>query len=71
MAAKTKKSTFDIGKIAKSKGEQLAKIPMARLFYLSILTSVLTIILTILVRGSMPPEIPLFYGLPEGEERLA
>lgn len=71
MAVKSKKTTFDFGKLAKSKGEQLSKIPMTRIFYLSILISVLTIVLTIFVRGSLPPEIPLFYGLPEGEERLA
>jgi len=32
--------------------------------------SILTILAVLLSQKSLPPQIPLFYGLPEGEEQL-
>ncbi len=33
--------------------------------------SLTTILIVILVSGLLPPQVPLFYGLPESEEQLA
>ncbi len=35
------------------------------------LTSFLVILVALLAKRWLPPQIPLFYGLPEGEEQLA
>jgi hypothetical protein len=46
------------------------KPPFLRLLYISLLINVASIIGIILVKNILPPELPLFYGLPEGEEQL-
>lgn len=66
-----KEKQFDFGKLAQKKTEELSKTPMTKVLYLAVLVSILTILLVILTMGSLPPQIPLFYGLAEGEERLS
>lgn len=36
----------------------------------TLLVSLVTIALVLFVRNRLPPELPLFYGLPRGEEQL-
>lgn len=50
------------------KSEQ--KLPIPRFFFASVLLSVLTILFVIAIQKKLPPQIPLFYGLPEGEDQL-
>lgn len=47
------------------------QIPFAKIVAISIGISLLNIIIVILLQGALPPEIPLFYGLAEGEEQLS
>ena len=49
----------------------LEKIPLVKLVYLSILLTIVTIFIVFLFQKNLPPEIPLFYGSPEGQEQLA
>jgi hypothetical protein len=62
---------FDLGNIAQKNREQLSKTPMTNILYLSVFVSVITILLVIFIQGSLPPEIPLFYGFAEGQEQLS
>ncbi len=55
-----------IGNIKKDKGECKIKFYLA-----SFSINLLLIILIIGLRNLIPPEVPLFYGLPEGEKQLA
>ncbi len=61
----------NIGSLAQKKREEIAKIPMTSLLYLSLVISILTVCVVIFVQNSLPPEIPLFYGLAQGEEQLS
>lgn len=47
------------------------KIPYTKLLYISFIANFLTILLLFIFRENIPPEIPLFYGYPEGENQLA
>ena len=50
--------------------ESSAKIPLKNFILFSIMLSVLGIFFIFLLQANLPPEVPLFYGLPEGEEQL-
>lgn len=41
------------------------------LVIISVLLSVGTMVGITILRDAIPPEVPLFYGLPEGEEQIA
>lgn len=54
----------------KKKGT-LSKIPFFRLLIVSIVLSLLTILSTLLSQKYLPPEVPLYYGYPDGKDQLA
>ena len=56
------KATQDISRV---------NIPLPKIFYLSLFINLLTISGTVALQRSLPPEVPLFYGLAEGEEQLS
>ncbi|KKR39514.1 MAG: hypothetical protein UT72_C0007G0007 [Candidatus Woesebacteria bacterium GW2011_GWB1_40_101] len=49
----------------------MPQIPYKNYVVAASAVSVLTIAVVILVNGLLPPQVPLFYGLPESEEQLA
>lgn len=57
-----RKQSF-IGKIA-------AEIPFFSLLVVSLFVCLATIAAILLLKDHIPPQVPLFYGLPEGEEQL-
>jgi len=46
------------------------KIPYRNFVFASLAINLIGIILVFLLQKKLPPEVPLFYGLPEGEEQL-
>lgn len=58
------------------KKKKISNLPISRLAfpsaYLAVLVfNLLTIALIFLLKSQLPPEIPLFYGRPFGQEQLA
>lgn len=49
----------------------LEKIPFIRLVLVSLIIGVVTLFLVLTLQKSLPPQVPLFYGLPKTEEQLA
>lgn len=50
---------------------RIEKLPFKNLILASVVINLTTAILVILLQKFLPPEVPLFYGLPKGEEQLA
>jgi hypothetical protein len=50
--------------------DRLESLPQRRLAYFSILLSILTIAVVFIAKGHLPPEVPLYYGLPISEEQM-
>jgi len=46
-------------------------MPLIKLVYASIAINLITFILVLILQQNLPPEVPLFYGLAEGEEQVA
>lgn len=46
------------------------QFPWVRLIWVSAFLNVLTVLFVIFLQKKLPPELPLFYGLAEGEEQL-
>jgi hypothetical protein len=46
------------------------KNPFRKIFNIIIAINILAIIGIIFLQNKLPPEVPLFYGLPEGENQL-
>lgn len=44
---------------------------LEKYFYAGCLISFLSLAFALIVRKVLPPQIPLFYGLPQGEEQLS
>jgi hypothetical protein len=65
------KKKFKVRFSAKSKMANIAKLPFLKLIYVSIAINVATIIGILSFKRFIPPEIPLFYGLPEGNAQVA
>jgi len=49
----------------------IAKIPFKKLVVASLLLNILTSVFVLTIKNRLPPEVPLFYGLPIGEGQLA
>jgi hypothetical protein len=47
-----------------------SEIPFFNLLVISLLICIGTIAATIFLKDHIPPQVPLFYGFPEGEEQL-
>jgi len=44
---------------------------LEKYFYAGCIFSFLSLVFALIVRKTLPPQIPLFYGLPQGEEQLS
>lgn len=65
------KRAFKIGSvIGKRAGEIKDDIPLQKFATAAVLVNLAVIAGVLLIRHFLPPEIPLFYGLPEGGEQL-
>lgn len=51
--------------------EKVESLPFGKFITLSILVNIFIIVASFLINGFMPPQIPLFYGLPQSELQLA
>jgi hypothetical protein len=51
------------------KGENV-KFPLKKVFVSSLIINFLTALSVLIIQSHLPPQIPLFYGLAEGEEQL-
>jgi uncharacterized membrane protein len=51
--------------------KSLEKIPLIKFVYVSVVLVILNLLFVVLVQTSLPPEIPLYYGLAQGYEQLA
>lgn len=50
---------------------EFEKLPLKKMFVASFFISVATILLGLIAQIILPPEIPLFYGLPQTSEQLS
>lgn len=57
-------------KIGKNKEILVENIPFKDFVGAAVLINILIIALVVLIQKLLPPQLPLFYGLPEGEEQL-
>lgn len=64
-------SKFRAEKLRRPKRENFIKIPLLKLVYAAIALNILNIAFILSIQKYLPPELPLFYGLAEGEEQLA
>ena len=53
------------------KNPLLKKIPFRNLIFLSLIINLAALALVIVLQRNLPPQIPLFYGLPKTKEQLA
>lgn len=51
-------------------GKIISEIPFFKLLLVSLFICIVTISLVLLSEDRIPPQVPLFYGLPEGEEQI-
>ncbi len=56
--------------ISKNKDSKQKNLPIPKFIYSSLIISGLGILFVIVVQSNLPPEVPLFYGLPVGENQL-
>lgn len=49
---------------------ELIRIQKMKYIYAGLAINIVIILFTLLVQGRMPPQVPLFYGLPRGEAQL-
>ncbi len=54
----------------KSKKDLNERFPLLKIIYLSIAINLLVMIAIVLLNNRLPPEVPIFYGLPEGPSQL-
>lgn len=47
------------------------KLPLKKIFVWSFFISIITILIGLIAKFIIPPEIPLYYGLPQTSEQLA
>jgi len=67
---KTKIAEFSERLSSKAK-EDFKRIPFAGPFYFFLAVNVFVIIMAVLAQKRLPPQIPLYYGLPRGEQQLS
>ena len=51
--------------------DKLEKLPLKGYFNASWIINFIIIIFSLLVQKRLPPQIPIFYGLPQGEAQLS
>ncbi|OGM20674.1 hypothetical protein A2955_04860 [Candidatus Woesebacteria bacterium RIFCSPLOWO2_01_FULL_37_19] len=47
------------------------RTPLVKLLRLSFILSLVNIVVVLLIKNFLPPQIPLYYGLAEGQEQLS
>ncbi|MBU0572618.1 hypothetical protein KKH23_03220 [Patescibacteria group bacterium] len=57
-------------KIAKNKDALIENIPFKNPLIIAVAANILIILIILLLQGFFPPQVPLLYGLPEGESQL-
>jgi len=57
-------------RVSKDKKKAFSKPPFLNVFYISLAINTVAIIGILLLGNRLPPQLPLFYGLPEGKEQL-
>lgn len=69
------KKNIKISFSKKAKSSKISKgrfnIPLTSAFYTSYALSVVSVVAVIITQKYLPPELPLFYGMAEGEEQLS
>lgn len=48
-----------------------SRTPFAKAVLVALLVNFLIIFLSLVLKGKLPPEVPLFYGAAEGQEQIA
>jgi hypothetical protein len=61
---------FQIGNINLRKSLLEAKLPFKNYLVAAIITNFLVVALVLLIRPALPPQVPLYYGMAEGEGQL-
>lgn len=56
--------------IAKNKDLAVKRLPFTNLILISFAISIAAIVAILILKDNIPPEVPLFYGLPDGKEQL-
>lgn len=46
-------------------------LPYKGCVYFSVVLNIVSVVIILILRGILPPVVPLFYGLPAGAEQLA
>lgn len=67
---KNQPKKFKIRFLPKNKVVDITKLPYLNLIYISIVIDVIVIAAVLFLSNLIPPKVPLFYGLPEGENQL-
>lgn len=57
-------------KIAKNRGALIENIPFKNPLITAVSANIIIILIILLLQGFFPPQVPLLYGLPEGEVQL-
>lgn len=58
-------------KIAKNRGKLIENIPFKNPLIAAVSANIIIILIILLLQVFFPPQVPLLYGLPEGEAQLA
>lgn len=65
------KNNFKFKLSAKNKIAGISKLPYLKLVYIAIGVNTAVILGILIFQNLIPPEVPLFYGLPEGNTQVA
>jgi len=57
--------------MGKKEENLISTLPFKWLIAATLIFNIIIISLVFILKNKLPPELPLFYGLPEGEEQLA
>lgn len=55
----------------KKSGEKTSSVPFKKLIYLIFLINLITAFTAFAIQKNLPPEIPLYFGLPQGTSQLS
>ena len=58
------------GGLIKKTENSIASIPLKKLLYTSFILTLVSITAVLVLQQNLPPEVPLFYRLPEGNNQL-
>lgn len=70
MSSTKPRKNIKLKKIVDSSKSSFKKVPLLKLIYITIAINLVTCLLVLIFQGNLPPEVPLFYGLAEGEEQV-